>query len=242
MVLTAGVMVGAIAPTARGAFRRVPITAVHNCPLRLASAKGIPHRCIQYVNGQAAAPIWSSSLGFQFGRLTASQWQHLARIYGAWHHPQNVTPYQSERHYHLMDFLPPLVQALNRHQFAQEETPWAHHVLPNLRQTLQPERRPNPVILAANCWGTLYEILRLAAQPQPQAFTVFTTAGEPIHSVLAQTSTPVVGVPQPGDIVLISYFNARENREYLHHAALVVDQDLFFEKAGAGGSCSLSVD
>ena len=225
---------GAIIPTARGAFRRIPTTAVRDCDLRLARAQAIPHRCIQYENHQADAPIWSSSLGIQFGRLTVWQWQHLARTYGAWHHPQNVVPYQPKRHYRLMDFLPPLMQALDRHQFAQEVTPLAHHGLPEVRQPLPHDRRSSAVILAANCWGTLYEILRLAYQPRPQTFTVFTTASEPIHAILEQTSTPVVGAPQPGDIVLISSVNATENREYLHHAALVVDPNLFFEKAGAG--------
>jgi len=39
-------------------------------------------------------------------------------------------------------------------------------------------------------------------------------------------------IPQPGDIVLISHHH--DNRTYLDHVALVVDQQLFFEKAGSG--------
>ena len=225
---------GAIAPSARGEFRPIPVVVEGTCPVRLASVQGIPYQCWRYETFAAKGSAWSQSLGFHFGRLHYKQWRQLMQIYGTWHHSRNLGPYQPERDYRLVDFLPPVVQALNHHQFIQETAEPAHQSLPDLRPELTPNSRPTRVVLAANCWGTLYEILRLASQPRPQTFTVFTTAREPIHHLFRRISVPVIGSPQPGDIVLIDYFNPTENREYLHHAALVVDRDVFFEKSGAG--------
>jgi hypothetical protein len=48
---------------------------------------------------------------------------------------------------------------------------------------------------------------------------------------LQQISTPVAG-ERPGDILLVSHRHG--DRKYLDHVVLVIDRNLYFEKAGTG--------
>ncbi|WP_299484516.1 hypothetical protein [Acaryochloris sp. IP29b_bin.137] len=195
------------------------MTSVESCSFRLAGAQDIPHTCHLYRDANAKLPVWEAALGFEFGQLTHPQWRQLVTTYASWHHRRNLADYDRDRNYTLMDFMPPIMQAWNRHRFHEQNVA---------------TRRP-PAIqtkLAANCWGTLYEILRLAKQENPSAPTLFVTDSHPMLKVLRQRSMKIQSTPQTGDIVLVHHQN--DIRTYLDHVALVVDQQLFFEKAGAG--------
>lgn len=212
--------------SAKGEFRKIPVTSVEPCSLRLAGAQDIPHTCRLYRDANAKLPVWETALGFEFGRLTYPQWQRLVTAYAAWHNRRNLAPYDRDRNYTLMDFMPPMIQAWNRHQFHEQNLA----TRPEPSQTSQ-----NPSItakLATNCWGTLYEVLRLAKQDHPSAPTLFVTDSHPMLKALRQQSMKIQPYPQTGDIVLI--YHQHGHRTYLDHVALVIDPQLFFEKAGSG--------
>lgn len=214
------------AEPAKSEFRKIPVTSVESCSVRLVGAKGIPYTCRLYRDANAKLPVWEASLGFEFGRLTYRQWQRLVTTYGTWHNRQNVADYDRDRNYNLMDFMPPIMQAWNRHRFHEQE------VAASPMLARQPQHRLTTTKLAANCWGTLYEILRLAKQDNPPAPTLFVTDSHSMLNTLRQRSMKIQAHPQTGDIVLV--YHQHGNRTYLDHVALAVDQQLYFEKAGAG--------
>lgn len=201
---------------AKSEFRKIPVTSVESCSVPLAGAEDISYSCRLYRDANAKLPVWETALGFEFGRLTYRQWQQLVTTYATWHNRRNLAYYDRDRNYNLMDFMPPAIQAWNRHRFHEQD--------------LTPASPPTK--LAANCWGTLYEILRLAKQDNPPAPTLFVTDRHPMLQTLRQGSMKIQATPQPGDIVLV--YHQHGNRTYLDHVALAIDQQLYFEKAGAG--------
>jgi hypothetical protein len=213
------------AVSARGEFRPISITSKTRCHLQLSAAQDIPHICWQLQNAQAQLPVWRSALSFEFGRLTRAQWRQLQQAYTVWQN-RRLAPYDGQRHYTLMDFMPPLMQAVNGYQFHGEQVP-----LPTVISDVSHPRRGDRAHTLSNCWGTLYEILRTAQDDRAMPYT-FMTGPHQIEDWLRQASTPVTGPSQPGDILLIQH--RRGDRIYLDHVALVIDEQLFFEKAGTG--------
>jgi hypothetical protein len=208
---------------AQGEFRKIPVSRTEACLFSLSSSKEIPHHCIRWVDETAKLPFWQGSLGFGFGRLSRSQWQTLTHTYAAWHNADLLAPYRAHHNYALIDFMPPTLQALDRHRFyAQVQK---IEGLSPLGKVL------TPVQLVTNCWGTVYEVLRLAHKPQAQSPVLFTTAAQPMLETLRAISTPAED-QKPGDILLLSHRHG--DREYLDHVVLVIDRNLFFEKAGTG--------
>jgi hypothetical protein len=211
---------------ARGEFRQMPITGKTQCNLTLAAAADIPHACWQLQNQQATLPVWRSALEFEFGQLTKAQWQQLQKAYATWQkHPIFYDP---RRHYTLMDFMPPLMQALNAHQFHAEQVPLPKSLF-DLRSNEKEMSTQASVI--ANCWGTLYELLRTSQSASAMPFT-FMTSRDEMEQWLQQQSRPITDRAQSGDILAI--YHRLGNRTYLDHVALVVDEQILFEKAGTG--------
>jgi hypothetical protein len=204
---------------ANGAFRKIPVSRTERCSFHLSKMESMPYRCTRWVDETAKLPFWKSSLGFQLGRLSHTQWQKLTQIYGAWHNVRLLAPYRSQHNYELLDFMPPSLQALDRHRFYAQE------------QTLGGRSPLTKIQLVTNCWGTVYEVLRLVHAPQVESPILFVTAAQPMLDALRHYTISAEG-EQPGDILLISHRHG--DREYLDHAALVIDRDLYFEKAGAG--------
>jgi hypothetical protein len=210
---------------AKGAFRKTPVHRAEPCSFRLTSIAAIPQRCVRWVDTTAKRPFWQDSLGFQLGRLSYPQWQKLTKIYGAWHNVRLLAPYNPQRNYELLDFMPPTLQAWDRHRFYGQK-----QILSGLN--FGGGRSPlTNVQLVTNCWGTVYEVLRLADGLQVQSPVLFVTAAQPMLETLRQISIAAKD-EQPGDIVLISHRHG--DREYLDHTVLVIDRNLFFEKAGTG--------
>ncbi|MGB7416063.1 MAG: hypothetical protein WA902_17805, partial [Thermosynechococcaceae cyanobacterium] len=212
------------ATPARSEFHPIPFTSRQRCDLKLAAAKDIPHLCWQRQNDRAKLPVWRSALGFEFGTLTRSQWQQLKQTYTRWQN-RRLAPYDPQRKYTLMDFMPPLMQALNAHQFHEEQVQLPQPLLEVL------PRKNGTASAISNCWGTLYEILRTAQNDRAKPYT-FMAGPNQIEAWLQQASAPVTGRAQPGDILLIQH--RRGELTYLDHVVLVIDDQLFFEKAGTG--------
>lgn len=211
---------------AKSEFRKIPVTSVESCSVPLAGAEDISYSCRLYRDANAKLPVWETALGFEFGRLTYRQWQQLVTTYATWHNRQNLAYYDRDRNYNLMDFMPPIIQAWNRHRFHEQV------LTPGPEPSHSPAKQILKTKLAANCWGTLYEILRLAQQDNPPAPTLFVTDSQPMLKALRRQSMQIQANPKTGDIVLV--YHQHGNRTYLDHVALVVDQQLYFEKAGSG--------
>lgn len=197
------------------AFQKIPVSQVKPCDLRLNHSKDIPHRCLQYIDQSVRWPFWQTSLGFQFGKLSKAQWRTLFQHYGSWHHHRS--PYHPARHYSLLDFLPPVIQSLDRHRFINET------------QSLSPLSESQ---LVTNCWGTTYEILRLSQRSTAESPVLFVTEAQPMLHLLRRISTPVTTTVQPGDVLLV--YHRHGNQQYLDHTALAIDSQIVFEKAGTG--------
>jgi hypothetical protein len=208
---------------ALAAFQKTPASRIESCTLRLSHAPEIPHQCLKYVDKSVQLFFWQTSLGFQFGRLSRTQWQILSQHYSSWHHHR--TPYNSLRNYDLLDFLPPVIQALDRHRFISET------------RSLSPVSDRQ---LVTNCWGTTYEILRLSQRSTLESPVLFVTKAQPMLNLLRRISTPITTTIQPGDVLLVSHRHG--NQEYLDHTAIAIDQQIVFEKAGTGRYCTLSID
>jgi hypothetical protein len=200
---------------ALAAFQKTPASRIESCTLRLSHAPEIPHQCLKYVDKSVQLFFWQTSLGFQFGRLSRTQWQILSQHYSSWHHHR--TPYNSLRNYDLLDFLPPVIQALDRHRFISET------------RSLSPVSDRQ---LVTNCWGTTYEILRLSQRSTLESPVLFVTKAQPMLNLLRRISTPITTTIQPGDVLLVSHRHG--NQEYLDHTAIAIDQQIVFEKAGTG--------
>jgi hypothetical protein len=218
------------ASSARSEFRAIVPNRVESCSFKLTGANGIPHRCLRAINERAKLAVWGSALNFEFGRLQRWQWQKLVQTYASWHNPNHLSPYDADRHYNLMHFMPPLIQALDQHQFHAQ-----HQLFKGISlSTANPAAGSVPLqaSLVTNCWGFLYEILRLAKLTQVESGVVFMTGIHPMLEILRQSSSGVEGTHKPGDIVLI--YHRQGQQVYLDHTVLVVDENLYFEKAGSG--------
>lgn len=200
---------------AQAAFQKTPISHRESCTMRLSHAPEIPYQCLKYVDQSVQWSFWQTSLGFQFGRLSSTQWRTLYQHYGSWHHHRS--PYDPSRHYDLLDFLPPVIQALDRHRFISETQSLSH----------SSDRQ-----LVTNCWGTTYEILRLSQRATLESPVLFVTEAQPMLHLLRRISTPVTTAIQPGDVLLVHHRHS--NQEYLDHTAIAIDQQIVFEKAGTG--------
>ena len=95
-----------------------------------------------------------------------------------------------------------------------------------------------------NCWGVVYEILRLAKNAHAQP-TIFMAQSSIILNHLRDNSKQLMTWQKPadflianqfmraGDIILISH-HTQASYEYLDHIAIAIDEGIYFEKAGIG--------
>ena len=180
-------------------------------------------------------------LRFTFGKIPENTWQLLKTNYLS---PANLK-YSASHSYTLDDFLPHAAQALVGHRFLlQSQTATADMSLPDAAS--------QNVTTATNCWGTAYEI----ARNDPLGVTVFfvdewqmgpvmenNDYSEKIKVFDSKTVHPKTGDAKlrnkglmPGDILLIKGpepdAKLKANSPVLMHAAMFVDDDLWFEKTG----------
>lgn len=214
-----------IAPV-MAAFKPLKIKARVPCHFKLSKLSNIPYQCWKFQDQEAKLSVWEDSLDFSFGQLNQSQWQEIAQTYGKGH---SIAPYNPGHDYWLMDFMPPLMQAINRHRFESERRT-APQALAQSTQT---------ITILSNCWGTLYELLRLKNQTTESTAYLMMVEPSQMLATLQSVSKPVEQA-KTGDFLLISHRHRDEMRSpqthntYLDHGAFFVDQDLLFEKAGAG--------
>ena len=238
-VLTMSV-IALLATPSNGMFQHLETESITPCHHKLTKVPDIPYKCWQFKDPNAKLPVWESSLGFEFGKLTHEQWQKIAIAYATWRIPKGkqiadiLPPFNPHHSYWLMDFMPPIMQAVNRHRFIQQTRTVPDH--------------PHTSSIVSNCWGTLYEIYRLrAASPLEQSYLMMVDA-QTILNTFQSLSSPTL-IPETGDFLFISHQHSSATQKnspshshssepshqtYLDHTALFIDSGILFEKAGAG--------
>lgn len=188
-------------------------------------------------------------LNVPFGRLSRTQFQNLQsrfkNTHGVW---------SSSKDYSIVDFLPPAAQALygqlyihNRYTYNREQRPW-HYEFEEITNEGQISR-------ITNCWQAAWEYLK---EPD-DLVTIFFADENHIRPIFEnnklseiisehqgprvyeyyQNSKNVFRKLEPGDVVLI--YQKMQNMaqgefEALAHVAVVVDQNLIFEKNNPSSS------
>jgi hypothetical protein len=132
---------------------------------------------IKYKSFWLELPFEQKALDFVFEGLDEAQFHAVKNLYGN----ATLTQARSGRHdYNLVDFMPPAIQALNGHTFEYATADIPELNLGRNGANGTPEAPVEPhVTISANCWSTVYGILRSGgfgregARPAP--FTVFYT-------------------------------------------------------------------
>jgi hypothetical protein len=207
--------------------------------------------------------VFRDSLDFMISNVTdASQFYAIFSVYAPllrnWYNfPDGKVSYNPEQStYFLSQFLPPFMQATSTGRFHVEHKNFS---LPDVPMSLSAGKlviTEQTAILTANCWGTVYEYLKFVTQKQysvldthftlavsdskvalefftnSSMFTLLKTTYQSSKEDIFGERTVRNEDLQPGDFVLIWH----QNRDgvYLDHAAVFIDEDLYFERAGTG--------
>ena len=216
-----------------------------DCSFKLNGAKNLVNRCKVITDSSNSLAVWQNRLSFEFGKLSESEFNYLINTYSGWSKSKTAVTYDRDRHYQLIDFLPPLIQALDSHRFVPESIKLDRQRLNlnNLPANTQKQ-------LYANCWGVAYEVLRMARDPQVQP-AIFMGQGSIMLDLLRDNSKQLLAlkepedsipqaITQPGDIILIMH-QSSAGREYLDHVAIAIDDGIYFEKAGTGAEVPIRI-
>ncbi|WP_413290712.1 hypothetical protein [Bdellovibrio sp. HCB337] len=168
-------------------------------------------------------------LQITIGRITADQFSKLKALYGGY----SQVPYDQNRSYDLIDFLPPAIQAVVNKTFTAE-----YYDTSRLIELEWDEKDPDAMDLWAlqksgisfftNCWGTTMEVLKSLRTPRPEStFTLSWPARwtaddifkAPEHSSKVKTRSVRIW-----DVLTISESNM------LQHTAIILGKNLVFEK------------
>jgi hypothetical protein len=221
--------------------------------LRFAQDKGIPYkvfrRQIRPLEEVSYIDSKTYRLRIAFGRVTKEQYDLLMDRYGG----QKIVPFEADRQYELIDFLPPKIQVFDGKWFTDI---WSNdaripEALRDPRDVLESPGTPAGVSVSMNCWGMAYEVLRQAHEP-------FTKQTLHIGMFLNDRAATTFTKNQYFDLVeTVSYADLKPNakspsernakRQFLDalvlnfdsligpaHVALWIDEDLYFEKTNSG--------
>ena len=223
--------------TSHAEFAPLQEDDIKPCKLQLSQAKHIPHRCNVISDRTSDLKVWQGRLSFDFGKLSKAEFQQLKNIYGGAYKSKSLVYYNPSKHYQLIDFLPPIIQALNNHRFIPEST-----VVKSEKDLSQQ--------LYMNCWGVVYEVLRSATDPLAKP-SLFMGQGSIMLDLLRDNSARLLtfnepnffiadSKTEPGDIVLIMHTSST-NYQYLDHIAIAIDDGIYFEKAGTGADVPIRI-
>ena len=227
-----------------------------NLQLAIADRLGVSYRGIAYDAGKAASFAgFALSLNAEFGPLDKAMFEKLQTAYCSWSETKSKVLWKEGRNYTLLDFLPPLLQAVSGLHFRSVRTTQKGLPSflggPNERVKLNREQE---ILLTSNCWGFAWEVLFQADNADTTALTISTA--DPTSAWRAFTSTGFdliqstrtqpdlltdkakrIQKIQGGDVLLIWHRNpstASGTDLYLDHVATCIDDDVYFEKSGSG--------
>ena len=207
------------------------------CKLQLSQAQNIPHRCHIISDRTSSLEVWQERLAFDFGMLSFAEFTYLKTTYGGNYKSKSLVAYEPNKSYQLIDFLPPVIQALNNHRFIPEAT------------VINYKDRELNKHLYMNCWGLVYEVLRAAKNPLAQP-ALFMGQGSIMLDLLRDNSHQLLTfdrpdpisttITKPGDIILVMH-KSSTGYEYLDHIAIAIDDGIYFEKAGTGADVPIRI-
>ena len=216
-----------------------------SCPLKLTEASKIAHKCQVITDASNPLKVWQKRLSFQFGKLSEAEFNYLIDSYGGWSKSITAVTYNRDHNYQLIDFLPPIIQALDGHQFIPESTKLSNQITNKDSFPVDIQQQ-----LYMNCWGLVYEVLRMAQNSQVQP-AIFMGQGSIMLDLLRHNSEQLMtfqepeakisqSVTKPGDIILIMH-RSSTGHEYLDHVAIAIDDGIYFEKAGTGAEVPIRI-
>ena len=225
--------------------------------LAVADRLGVPYQGIALDAGQAASlPGFALSLNAEFGSsLDQSTFEKLKSAYCSWSETKSRVQWKEGRKYTLLDFLPPLLQAVSGLHFRSSRT--KQRGLPSFLGG--PDDRvqrytDQEVLLTSNCWGFAWEVLFQADNADTRALTISTAdptsawrefTGHGFDLIQSSRTQPNLlnnaalrnKKLKGGDVVLIWHQNpttASGADLYLDHVATLIDEDVYYEKSGSG--------
>jgi hypothetical protein len=237
--------------------------------LKLAAADrlGATYTSIAQDTGRAASfPGFALSLNAKFGRMSETTFQALQREYCGWSETKSRVTYSKDRQYTLIDFLPPVMQAVNSLHFQSSRTKQkGGRGLPSfVGNRIKKFDMNQEVLLTSNCWGFAWEVLYQADNADVRSITIssadptsawreFTSpAFDLIQSSRTQPKLLTLSERQyrnkklrGGDVLLIWHQNpptASGTDLYLDHVATLIDEDVYFEKSGSGDKVPFRVN
>lgn len=221
--------------------------------LAFAEENNIDYRVVKVdFNNPDAQPESRHGLRIEFPQLTKNQYDLLMERYRG----QGLVPFDKNRSYELVDFLPPKLQALvNRGIQTSSEPepriPLAWHSPTSIQWG--EDKLPLNVGIDSNCWSMTYEVVRDLGTPIQDLTGMISYFGvadfeevawnQKKHQELVEElpRTLWTGAPSGmrvekrrlGDVLQI-----RTNSFYegVVHTAVYIDVDLYFEKTNAGKS------
>ncbi len=228
---------------AQAEFARLQDDQIEPCSFQLFEARNIEHQCLIITDEASPLEFWKNRLSFHFGKISEQDFIALKNTYSGWSSSQTSVDYDKNKSYQLIDFLPPLIQALNGHRFIPEETTLKSQDW-DLVAHLSSSQNELKKYLYINCWGLIYEVLRAAKHSQAEP-TIFMAQASVMLSQLRKNSDLLLSLPEPsefpipkasskpGDIILVMH-QSLAGYEYLDHIAIAIDDGIYFEKAGTG--------
>jgi hypothetical protein len=224
--------------------------------LSVADRLGVPYQSVAYDAGKAASfPGFALSLDAKFGELDEPSFNALQKAYCAWSETKSRVKWQAGRKYRLIDFLPPLLQAVSGLHFRSSRT--KQKGLPSFLGGPDDKVKryaDQEVLLTTNCWGFAWEVLFQADNADTSAMTISTAdptsawrefTGPGFDLIQSSRTQPQLLKDsytrnrklKGGDVLLVWHQNpstASGEDLYLDHVATVIDDDVYFEKSGSG--------
>ncbi len=221
-------------------FQRATIIKTEITPFQLSRAAPFAHKVLRKQVASGKYFFDSDFYDAEFPNLSEADFNALKTRYSSWSSAQSAVRYAANRTWTLSNFLPPAMQATLEQVFVPEVR------TRNLPKVFGPNatgaRESTSVTLLSNCWGTAYEIVRAARSgenslalfyaPQQLARNAFLNPkwSEEIRPFskedFANAQERNKGL-RTGDVLLVG-------DKWLQHVAIFIDNDFYFEKAGAG--------
>ena len=221
--------------------------------LAIADRLGTHYKGIAYDAGKAASlPGFALSLNAEFGALNESTFNALQKNYCNWSETKSRVKWKEGCQYTLLDFLPPLLQAVSGLHFRSSRKKTKG--LPSFVGDRVKKYAEQEVLLTSNCWGFAWELLFQADNADTSAMTISTAdptsawrafTGPGFDLVQSSQTQPKLLTDKSlrnrktkgGDVLLIWHQNpstASGEDLYLDHVATQIDEDVYFEKSGSG--------
>lgn len=176
-------------------------------------------------------------LQINIGRVSAEQFAKLHAMYGG----QSQVPYNANKAYNLIDFLPPVIQATVNQTFEPKSynTMALSDAFDVTDENMTGELwglMKNGASFFTNCWGTSMEVIKFLRDPQMKTYTFSWPARWSTDETLkSDTYSKMVRSNQTrfGDMMLVSMKDDGATGEMaymLQHSAVVLGENLLFEK------------